>query len=228
MIRNYLTITLLCFLLSSCAVQHHAISGIRNWSYPQNQFDKQFDFRYVDHVLEKTGNKRGAKWADRKHIHIIGICLINNGNTPIHGTQLSLFNNGEKVEVLPNVWLARKVRQRSSPLLLLAFPAFVVEAALFHQHDDEYDENCNSGFGPDMEDTYITDKIVKQEIKTQTAANFDLKKELMKFRLANQILYPGKQNYGVVGIRSKRDLQNLTIVCNQSDVKVLSAIEIGQ
>ena len=223
--RNYLYYALLCFFLSSCAVRHHTISGIRTWSYPQNQFDKQFDFRYVDHVLEKTGNKRGAKWADRKNIHIISICLINNGKQPIHGTQLSFYNNGEKVKIMHNLWLARKVRQRISPLLLLAFPAFIVEAVLFHSHDDDYDENCNSMYGPDEEDSYITNEIIEKEFQRQADANFNLTKELMEFQLAKQILYPGKPIYGVVGIQSKSDLKDLRVISNQSNFKVLSAIE---
>ena len=217
--RSYLFSAILILLLSSCATHHHTISGIREWSYPQNQFDKQFDFRYVDHVLEKTGNKRAARWAKRKNIHVISICLINNGKSPIHGTQLSLYNGNEKAEIIHNLWLARKVRQRVSPLMILAIPAFIIEEALFHSNDDEYENNYPDSFFED--EPSITQDVVDQELRKQAKANFNLTRELMNFQLANQTLYPGAAVYGIVGIRSKSDLHSLKVVLTQTDVKVL-------
>lgn len=198
------------------------MTGIKSWSYPQNQMDKQFDFRYVDHVLEKTNNKRGARWAKRKNIHVISICLINNGKSPIHGSQLAFYEGDQKVELMHNLWLARKVRQRTSPLMILALPAFLIEDALFHRHDDEYEENCNSMFAPDQDDTYITNEIVDQEFQKQNKANFSLAKELMNFQLANQILYPGKSVYGVIGIKCKGEIKHLQVMAKNADFQILS------
>ncbi|HKJ42734.1 MAG TPA: hypothetical protein VKA27_11610 [Sunxiuqinia sp.] len=218
--RYLFFIVISVFLLNSCAVQHHSISGIRNWSYPQNQLDKQFDFRYVDHILEKTENKRAARWANRKNIHVISICLINNGKTSIHGTQLSFYNGDEKAEIMRNLWLGRKVRQRVSPLLILALPAFIIEDALFQSNDDEYGNTCSDPFFDD--EPSITQKVVDQEFKKQVKANFNLTKELMNFQLANQALFPGKPVYGVVGIKCKGELNHLHVVVKDVDFQILS------
>ena len=160
MIR-YFPIFLICvFLFGSCAVQHKSLSGIKEWSYPQNQFDKQFDFSYVDDVLDKTNNKRSASWAKRKDIHVISIRLINNGKNPVHGMQISFYNGDDRAEIIHNNWLAKKVRQRFSPLMILWLPVFVVEAALFHKDDDDTDNFYRSPYEP--EPYYITEELANQ------------------------------------------------------------------
>ncbi|MGD9931584.1 MAG: hypothetical protein AB7U05_16310 [Mangrovibacterium sp.] len=47
--RILMFLVLIC-LLSSCAVQHKSLSGLREWTYPQSQFDHQVNFGFVDHV----------------------------------------------------------------------------------------------------------------------------------------------------------------------------------
>lgn len=206
------------FLSSGCAVQHKSLSGIRNWSYPQHQMDSLISFSFVENVLDKSGNNRQSKWADRKGIEIISIRLINNTKKPIHGTQIDFRLNGEKPEIIHNKWLARKVRQRVSPFIILALPLLIIEEVLFYRHDDE-DNNFYVGdtyYIGDNEREYVTNKVVKQEEEDREEANFNLQKELMKSQLAGKILYPGRPVYGIIGIKTDKKLDNLKVLVKQT------------
>ncbi|MGQ8336373.1 hypothetical protein ACUNWD_07455 [Sunxiuqinia sp. A32] len=218
MFRSAFLFFISIILLSSCAARYKTITGIRDWSYPQNQFDKQFSFSYFDNVLKETNNKRAARWAKRKNIHVIGIKLINNGEKPIHGTQLSFYNGDERAEIIHNQWLAKKVRQRISPLMIVVLPALLVEDAIFHRNGDTDEFNTRS-FENDPH--YFTEDIANQEEKRRKDANFSLKDELMKFQLANQVLIPNKAVYGVIGIRCKGELKDLRVVKNDSDFSII-------
>jgi hypothetical protein len=225
--RNRPVVSLLCFLVSllllfdSCAVQHKQIAGMRDWSFPQSQFDNVFSFGYVDHVLDQSGNKRASRWAKRKNIHVIGIRIINNSNKPIHGMQIALLDHEEKqVEVIHNLWLAKKVRQRISPFMLLFIPAFIAEAALLHSDDENLDEFYRSPYEP--EPYYISEEFANQAEAKRMKANFDLQSELMNFQLAKQVLEPGKAVYGIMGIRCKGSLRNLRVEKREIGFEVIS------
>lgn len=208
----FLSIFIFFIFLSGCAVQHKSLTGIRNWSYPQHQMDSTITFSFVDDVLEKSGNVRQAKWADRKDIKIIGIKLINNTTKPIHGTQVSFVLNDEKVELIHNKWLAKKVRQRVSPALILAVPFFMIEELLFHRHDDE-DEYY---YHDDSEPVYLTKEVVEQEEAYRKKSNFNLREGLISFQLASKVLLPGRPVYGIVGFKTGQDLEDLKVEVNQT------------
>ena len=209
----FLSAIAVVFLLTSCAVQHKSLSGISQWSYPQHQMDSVISFSFVDDVLDKSGNKRQAKWADRKGIEIISIKLINNTKKPIHGTQIAYLLNNKKPEIIHNKWLAKKVRQRISPLMILALPFFIVEALLFHQDDNDNDYYQLNNIEP----YYITNEVVAQQEVKRGAANFNLQKEIMSFKLASQVLVPGRPVYGIIGIKTGQKLDNLEVVVKQTD-----------
>ncbi len=206
--------TLFFFVFSSCAVHHKNISHVQDWSYPQVQFDDQFSFGYVDHLLEKTNNKKGSRWARRKNIHVIGIRLVNNTDKPIHGSQVMFMNNGERVEIIHNKWLAKKVRQRFSPLMILWLPVLAIEAALFPPEED------HEGFTVD-EPNYISKQAMREENKKRIKANFDLHQELMDFQLASKILLPGEIVNGVIGVKCKSDPGDLRAVVKPASFDVV-------
>ena len=208
-------ISLLLLLLSvtSCAIQQQSISKIQDWSYPQVQFDKQLNFSYIDHVLEKTNNNRGERWAQRNNIHVLSVKLINTSDKPIHGTQISFMLNGEKAEILQNKWLAKKVRKRNSPLMVLFLPAFLIEDAIFHQNDDNDYYNADYIHEP----YFVTEEVAKNVNKKRKKANLNLTEEFMNFQLASKILWPGETIYGLIGIRSNNELINLKATVSESD-----------
>jgi hypothetical protein len=209
-------------LFSSCATQHKTISAISNWSYPLLQDDKEFSFRYVDGMLDKTGNKQAARWAKRKHIHVISVRIMNNGKKPVHGMQLSFYNGDEPVERIHNVWLAKKVRQRRSPLMILFAPVWLAEAAFYSSLDDDDDYYYERS--PYEEDTpSITGDIASAVDNRRKNENLKLKDELVNFQLERQVLWPGRPVYGVIGIRSKENLEHLRIVMHDVGFEVLSA-----
>ena len=211
---------LICILLlSSCATHHKSLSGIQNWSFPNHQFDKVFSFSYVDNLLEKTSNKSSARWANRKNIHVIGIRLTNNGNKAIHGSQIAFQNNGEEVEIMHNRWMAKKIRQRFSPLLILWVPVGMIEAMLFPPKEDAM------GFTVD-ETNYICQQFMRSEEKKRMNANFNLYQELMDFQLANRVIHPGETVLGVIGVKSKKQLDHLKVIARSSDFTVLSEKKI--
>lgn len=209
-------ILLLVISCCSCAVKHRTLTRVQDWSYPVGQMDDQLSFSYVDNILEKTNNKQGARWAKRKNIHVVSIRLINNSKRPIHGTQLAFFNGDEQVELMHNAWLARKVRQRISPLMFLFFPVALIEVMIFDdEDDDEYDD-------PYEEYDSITMSVAEQVDDFRIKENSTLRDELMNFQLANQILMPGKPVYGIIGVRSKSELKSLRAVCRNSNFEILS------
>ena len=217
MSRKIATLFAFVLLLNSCAVQHKTLTNIKDWSFTQNQFDENFNFSYVDNLLEKTNNKSGARWAKRKNIHIIGIRLVNNTNKPIHGSQIKFYNNGEEVEIIHNNWLAKKVRQRISPLMILWLPVFIVEAALFPQDSDD-----PMGFDDD-DQYYISVEAANNQERKRMKANFNLRNELLNFRLANKILKPDEIVNGVIGVKSKKRLTNLKVLINtESEFEILA------
>ncbi|WP_299582283.1 hypothetical protein [uncultured Sunxiuqinia sp.] len=208
-------IILLVVVCCSCAVKHRTLTRVQDWSYPVGQMDDQLSFSYVDNILEKTNNKQGARWAKRKNIHVVSIRLINNSKHPIHGTQLSFFNGDEQVELVHNEWLAKKVRQRFSPLMVLFFPIALIEQAIYERAaDNEYDDG--------VEHESITMSFAEQVDDFRIKENSTLKDELMNFQLANQILMPGKPVYGIIGVRSKSELKTLRAVCRNSNFEILS------
>ncbi len=215
MLIRKLLIILLVVVCCSCAVKHRTLTRVQDWSYPVGQMDDQLSFSYVDNILEKTNNKQGARWAKRKNIHVVSIRLINNSKHPIHGTQLSFFNGDEQVELVHNEWLAKKVRQRFSPLMVLFFPIALIEQAIYERAaDNEYDDG--------VEHESITMSFAEQVDDFRIKENSTLKDELMNFQLANQILMPGKPVYGIIGVRSKSELKTLRAVCRNSNFEILS------
>lgn len=208
----FLSIIIVLLFSSGCAVQHKSLTSIRNWSYPQHQMDSTITFSFVGDVLEKSGNNRQAKWAESKNIKIIGIKLINNTTKPIHGTQLSFFLENQKVELIHNKWLAKKVRQRVSPALILAVPFFMIEELLFHRHDDE-DEYY---YHDDSEPVYFTKEVVEQEEADRKSSNFNLREELISFQLASKVLLPGRPAYGIVGFKTTKPLDELKVLVKQT------------
>lgn len=210
-----LLILLLVVVCCSCAVKHRTLTRVQDWSYPVGQMDDQLSFSYVDNILDKTNNKRGARWAKRKNIHVVSIRLINNSKRPIHGTQLAFFNGNEQMELLHNEWLAKKVRQRFSPLMILFLPIGFIEQAIYESvDDDDYDD--------DVEHESITMSVAEQVDDFRVKENSTLKDELMNFQLANQILMPGKPVYGIIGVRSQSELKNLRVECRNSNFEILS------
>lgn len=208
----------LIWLLSSCAVQHKSLSGLREWAYPQSQFDHQVNFGFVDDVLDKTNNKRAAKWAKRKNIHVLAIRLVNTANHPVHGSQISFLTNGGQAEIIHSHWLAKKVRQRVSPFMILFLPAHLIEYGLFHSNDDEeyYHQASN-----EPEAYYLTEELARKAEANRKKANFDLHRELMTFQLASQKLMPGKPVYGLIGLRSKQDLTDMRVIISEIDYRVV-------
>ena len=209
-------ILLLVISCCSCAVKHRTLTRVQDWSYPVGQMDDQLSFSYVDNILEKTNNKQGARWAKRKNIHVVSIRLINNSKRPIHGTQLAFFNGDEQVEVMHNAWLAKKVRQRFSPLMILFLPIVLIEQAIHESiDDDDYDDG--------VEHESITMSVAEQVDDFRVKENSTLRDELMNFQLANQILMPGKPVYGIIGVRSKSELKTLRVECRNSNFEILSS-----
>ena len=194
---------LIALILNSCASSHKSLINATNWPYPMHQFDEQFSFSYADDLLEKTNNKAGARWAKRKNIHVISIRLVNNGNKSIHGSQLVFYNGDEQLELIHNEWLAKKVRQRFSPLMILWLPVFIVEAALWNRADVDHDS--------DNFDPIISGGIASNVENNRKFANFDLRQELLDFQLGTQVIYPGRTIHGVIGVKSKHKLNELKI-----------------
>ena len=213
--NRMISLLLLLLSITSCAIQQQSISKIQDWSYPQVQFDKQLNFSFIDHVLEKTNNNRGERWAQRNNIHVLSVKLINTSNKPIHGTQISFMLNGEKAEILQNKWLAKKVRKRNSPLMVLFLPAFLIEDAIFHQNDEYLNNSYNADY---IHDPYfVTEEVAKKADKKRKKANLNLTQEFMSFQLASKVLWPGKPIYGLIGIRSKNESINMNAVVSESD-----------
>ncbi|MGV8135788.1 MAG: hypothetical protein AB2L20_11275 [Mangrovibacterium sp.] len=212
-----------CFLfllmLYSCATQHKPIAGIRDWAFQRSQFDPELDFSYADQVLKLTGNKRADHWARRKNIEVIAVKMINNGKRPIHGTQLQLFNGNKTVEIVQNEWLARKIRQRQSPGIFLTIPFMLIESVFWKELEEDDDDPYYDVY-PDEDPPLISAMVADAEEKKRKTANFNLNEELKKFRVNSMIYRPGKVVFGVIGVRSKKPLEQLHWKVRPTDLEI--------
>ena len=212
-----------CFLfllmLCSCATQHKPIAGIRDWPFQRSQFDSVLDFSYADQVLKVTGNRRADRWGRRKNIDVIAIKLINNGERPIHGTQLQLFNSDKPIEIVQNEWLARKVRQRQSPGLFLTIPFMIIESAFWSKLEEDDDDPYNDT-SLEEDPPLISAMVADSEEKKRKTANFNLSEELKKFQVNSMIYRPGQAVFGIIGIRTHKPLQQLHWVVRPTDLKI--------
>jgi len=206
-------------MLCSCATQHKPITGIREWPFQTSQFDTILDFSYADQVLKLTGNKRADRWARRKNIEVIAVKLINNGKRPIHGTQLQLFHGDKPIEIVQNEWLARKVRQRHSPGLFLAIPFVLIESVFWNELEEDDDDRYNDGY-PNEDPPLISAIVADSEEKKRKTANFNLSKELKKFQVNAMIYRPGQEVFGIIGIRTRKPLQQLHWVVKPTELKM--------
>ncbi len=210
---------LLLLMLCSCATRHKPIAGIREWPFQRSQFDTTFDFSYANQVLKLTGNKRADRWAGRKNIEVIAVKLINNGERPIHGTQLQLFNGDKPIEIVQNEWLARKVRQRHSPGLFLTIPLMMIESIFWNELEEDDDDRYNDVY-PDEDPPLISAIVADSEEKERKTANFNLSKELKKFQVSSMIYRSGQAVFGIIGIRTRKPLQQLHWVVKPTDLKI--------
>lgn len=212
-----------CFLfllvLCSCATQHKPIAGIHDWAFQRSQFDSVLDFSYADQVLKLTGNKRADRWARRKNIDVIAIKLINNGERPIHGTQLQLLNGDKPIEIVQNEWLARKVRQRQSPGFFLALPFMILEAAFWNELENDDDDPYNNLYQDD-DPLLISEMVADAEEKKRKTANFNLSGELKKFQVSSVVYQPGQAVFGIIGVRTHKPLQQLHWTIRPTDLKI--------
>lgn len=204
---------ILTVLIVGCAAPHKSLSPIQTWDYPTHQIDPHISFSFADGTLEKTGNKHSARWAKRKNIHVMAIRLVNNSEKPVHGTQLAFYTDEEQAEIMHHEWMARKVRQRVSPLMILALPALLIEDAFLHRNNTD-----NQHYDEEQNEPYLTANLVDQENKRRTRANFNLQKELRSFQLANRVLLPGKPVFGIIGIKSKHSPERLKAVVRNQDI----------
>ncbi len=207
-------------LLSSCSTTKPLdFSGMKSWSYPQNQFDKQFSVGYADHVLKKLGQERADKWARRRGIHVLSMKIINNTNKPVRGVQLALENGDEPVEVLSNKWVAKKVRKKMSPFLFFLIPLSGVENTIWKSvyQVDEYPTAMETN--PEVPS--ISEKAIGSIKKKRRKKNKKLESDLEKFQLGIQYFPPGTPVYSIVAIRSRGDLTNLKLKMNGIKLEVL-------
>ena len=215
---NRIVFVLILFLLCSCAVQYKPIANIRDWPFSHVQFDSAFSLSYADDILGLTGNKRADRWAHRKGIQVVAVKIINNGSKPVHGTQLHFVADSLPVEVLQNEWLARKIRQRRSPLMILAIPAMIVEASLWGDSDDD-----PAIVASNYEIPSVTAHMVESEEKTRKKANFNLGEELKKFQVNRMIYWPGKPVFGIVGLKTGNSLKTLQLKTSEVDFQIVKA-----
>ncbi len=207
------------FAFCSCATRHKPIAGIRDWPFQTSQFDTVLDFSYTDQVLERTGNKRAGRWARRKNIEVIAVKVINNGERPIHGTQLQLFDGDKPIEIVQNEWLARKIRQRHSPGLFLTIPFMMIESIFWNELEEDDDDRYNDVY-LDEDPPLISAIVADSEEKKRKTANFNLSKELKKFQVNSMIYRPGQAVFGVIGIRTRKPLQQLHWVVVPTDLEI--------
>ena len=207
--------------ITSCVTQQQSLTVVKGWPHPQVQFDSNISLSLIDHVLEKTGNSRGERWAERKNLHVVSVKLVNNSNNPIHGTQVSLLINDKKAEVISNKWLAKKIRLRASPLSFLFIPTVLIEETIYDRifnKEDEYgiDENTY-----DMEFHTISERVAEEYSNERKKSNSNLKTELASMELARKTLWPNQPVYCIVGIKTEDDISKMKALISESNFTII-------
>lgn len=150
---------------------------------------------------------------------MIAIKFINNGEQPIHGTQLQLFNGDKPIEILQNEWLARKVRQRHSPGMFLTIPFMLIESVFWSNLEEDNDDRYNAT-SLEEDPPLISAMVADSEEKKRKTANFNLSEELKKFQVNSMIYRPGQAVFGIIGIRTQKPIQQLHWIVKQTDLKI--------
>ncbi len=202
-------------LFTSCATQRESFTSIKSWSYPPGQLDSTLGFSFVENVLGKVNYNQKEQWAHNKNIHIISVRLINNTSEPIHGTQISFQINGKKVETVDNKWLAKKIRKRSFPQMLVFLPFYLIEDAIFHSYDDEYDPYNI------YEDFHVTNAIANEVDQERIESNNSLMLELIDNELYRKVLWPNTPVYSIVGIKYEGDISDLKATVSEAKFSII-------
>lgn len=106
--------------------------------------------------------------------------------------------------------------------MILFAPVWLAEAAFYSSLDDD-DDYYYERSSYEEDTPSITGDIASAVDNQRKNENLKLKDELVNFQFERQILWPGKAGYGIIGIRSKEDLEHLRIVKHDVDFQVVSS-----
>jgi len=180
-------------------------------AFPIISVNDTLNLGYFDKVLEKTENKRAAKWAKRNHFHLFGIQLINNTDKYIHGSELEFYSRGKKLEIISNKWAANKLRQRINSTPFIGFFTSLIEAIIYSKIDQERDNGISSQNHNAAIDHTISNEIVTISEDIRKTANNNLMDEMIKYDIVRQKLYSDKVNYGIIVIKSDKAPQKIKV-----------------
>lgn len=187
------------------------MQSLEQCAFPIISVNDTLNLGYFDKVLEKTENKRAAKWAKHNHFHLYGIQLMNNTDKRIHGSELEFYSEGKKLEVISNKWAANKLRQRINSTPFIGFFTSLIEVVIYSKIDPERDNGTDPLNHSIAIDHTISNEIVTISEDIRKTANNNLMDEMIKYDIVRQKLYSDKANYGIIVIKSDKAPQKIRV-----------------
>ncbi|PIF05620.1 MAG: hypothetical protein CSA36_05955 [Draconibacterium sp.] len=160
-------------------------------------------------------NKIRTGWANRKNVQVLQVQVTNNTNKTLHGSQLGFFSHGIPLELADNMVASKKLRTRKFPKIVYAIPitlvALTTYVALLSLLED------------DSEDHFFQDDYnrVKKSKKDPLAGKNTLQKGLYQFNITTELIQPGQTISGLVGFKSKENIDDLTILIKETNYEAM-------
>lgn len=212
---------IITIVYSSCSTPHISMQSLEQCAFPIVSINDTLNLGYFDKVLEKTENKRAAKWAKRNHFHLYGIQLMNNTEKSIHGSELEFYSQNKKLELISNKWAAKKLRQRINSTPFIGFFTSIIETIIY----SKIDEQRNNGIDPLNHsaaiDHTISNEIINISEDIRKTANNNLMDEMIKYDIIRQKLYSNKINYGIIVLKADKAPQKIRVrIVDEKEFKI--------
>lgn len=171
-------------------------------------------YSYSAEQIRYSNNHIKKGWANRNHVQVLQIELINNSEKPIHGSQLRFFNQGKQLELVDPVLASKKLKTKKFPTAVYVIPLFIVGLTLYYATIGQLYEDL-------PEEDWDTGPTVKKNKDPLAKAN-RLQRELYNFNIASQIIRPGEKISGFIALRSEQPIHQLDIQIEKNDLEVIA------
>lgn len=164
----------------------------------------------------KNNFQRG--WANKNHVQLLYISILNNTEEPIHGSQLRFYADGNKLEIVNNKLAAEKLKTRRFPKAAYVIPVVIIFYIAYEGllslvgANDDLDGDGFSDY-PDFPQ--------KKEAKDPTENMNFVQRKLYLFNIAGETLYPHKKVEGFIAFKAKKPITELRIKSENTDYKVV-------
>lgn len=194
--------------ITSCKVHYPTIQNLRGVNYPNLTMNDTLSVSYISNIWEvATMPERYTKWAERKKFRFIGVKLTNTSSKTIRGYQLRFYDGQERLRLLDNRWVGKKVFKQHSPIPVIgSVVGCIIGGVLLNRLGLE--EGGEKVLNTPQENG---------EMRAEMHNN--LVYELMTFDINEKILFPGEPVYGIIVAKKETEIKDLKIKITETETE---------